>query len=107
LTTGFDSIEIYMGQFGFTASIPYLYYVGKFKNFLGSSVSDYSKPAGFLMKMMAAPGTYSDDTCGTYSITTFVSDAISTNYLITSDPTKISVKISATGSDKFSMDSGS
>ncbi len=45
-----------MGQFGFTATVPYLYYVGKFKNFLGSSES-YTEPAGFLMKMMAAPGT--------------------------------------------------
>ena len=41
-TSGFKEIDINMGQFALTASTPYLYYVGKSKNYLGSSVSDYS-----------------------------------------------------------------
>jgi hypothetical protein len=63
------------------ATTPYLYYVGKLKNYLGKGGSDYSKDAGFLMKMMAVSGpiTYGTETCGTYTISTFVSDVISSD----------------------------
>jgi hypothetical protein len=104
-TSGFSSIDINMGQFALTASTPYLYYVGKLKNYLGSSVSDYSKHAGFLMKMMAVPGTYSDETCGKYTITNpFNTDSISSYNDITKSVDNIVIKTS-TGS--FSMKSSS
>jgi hypothetical protein len=68
-----------MGLFAVTAGTPYLYYVGNLKNFAGNGGSAYSDPAGFLMKMSTIPGTYASETCATYTVTTFVSDVISSD----------------------------
>lgn len=100
LTTGFSAIDIYMGQFAMNVTTPYLYYVGKLKNYLGKSGSDYTKDAGFLMKMMANPGTYNNETCGTYTISNFVSDVISSSYTITNDQSKIIV-LTSSSTGKF------
>jgi hypothetical protein len=77
LTTNFDSININMGLFAITSGTPYLYYVGMLKNFPGGP--GYPKNSGYLMKMTAEPGTYGSDTCQTYTVTTFVSDVISSD----------------------------
>lgn len=97
-----------MGQFVMIGGTPYIYYVGKLKNYLGKGGSDYSNDAGFLMKMMAAPGTYDSETCGSYTISAFISDVISSSYTLTNDQSKIIViTSSSTGSIQFSMSSGS
>jgi hypothetical protein len=64
-----------------TSGTPYLYYVGKLKSFPGGP--SYSKDSAFLMKMTAAPGNYGMETCKTYTVTTFVSDAISSDIKFT------------------------
>lgn len=73
------------------AGTPYVYYVGNLKNFAGNGDPAYSKPAGFLMKMTTTPGTYASETCGTYTVTTFVSDVISSDskFTRTADQTKV------------------
>jgi hypothetical protein len=90
------SFDIKMGKFDVSGSTPYLYYVGKTKNFLGKGGSDFSSEAGFLMKMMAVPGTYDSETCGSYSIT-FVPDVISTDsdYTRTANQAKITILTSS------------
>ena len=57
LTTGFSSVGINMGHFDVSSANPYLYYVGKTKDFLGSPTT-FSQNSGFLMKMTTAAGTY-------------------------------------------------
>jgi hypothetical protein len=94
-----------------TGSIPYIYYVGKLKNYLGNVGPEYDPAAGFLMKMMAVPGTYDSETCGAYTISTFVSDVISSKYKITDDQSKIIVISASTPPSSkystFTMGSGS
>lgn len=68
-----------MGLFAVTAGTPYLYYVGNLKNFAGNQDSAYSDPAGFLMKITTTPGIYASETCATYTVTSFVSDVISSD----------------------------
>jgi hypothetical protein len=46
-----------MGHFDVSSANPYLYYVGKTKDFLGSPTT-FSQNSGFLMKMTTAAGTY-------------------------------------------------
>ena len=78
-----------MGLFAMNAGSPYLYYVGTLKNFPGGS--GYSQPSGFLMKIAATPGNYGSETCGTYTVTTLISDVISSDvkYTRTADQTKV------------------
>jgi hypothetical protein len=66
-----------MGQIAISSANPHLYFVGKLKSFPGGP--SYSKHSGFLMKMTAVPGTYGSETCEPYTVTTFVSDVISSD----------------------------
>lgn len=95
---GMASLSITMGNF-YSASTPYMYFVGNTKNFAGKGpvTSDYSKDSGFIMKLTTVENTlYDTETCGSFTVV-YSSDTISSSNLRTSDSSKISL-ITATNS---------
>ena len=54
-----------MGEFFISAGTPFLYYVGKLKNYANSGlIKDYPNDTGYLMKMTTADGiSYNTETC--------------------------------------------
>jgi len=60
-----------MGEFFISAGTPFLYYVGKLKNYAKSGLSaDYPKDTGYLMKMTTVEGiSYNKETCAQFNVT--------------------------------------
>jgi hypothetical protein len=71
LSNGFISIGGEMGEFFISAGTPFLYYVGKLKNYANSGlIKDYPNDTGYLMKMTTVEGiSYNTETCTQFTVT--------------------------------------
>ncbi len=60
-----------MGEFFISAGTPFLYYVGKLKNYANSGlIKDYPNDTGYLMKMTTVEGISSNtETCTQFTVT--------------------------------------